>query len=226
MVILSLKINSGWSTKADGDEPRGGATGGAYERCFEVLSVPPRLLYRYSVPDATAPAFWLGGRRPWALTILICIAYTLMLSYMMVTIATRGVCLLGLRKNALGATVLCLSAGLPDLLTAMILVRRPGPGMVEMAAANPFGAFAFNGFVALGMPWLILGSYADVFPPARGTWLPSLVGFVCIALGLLALLVNRLRISRRLGYVLLTLYAIYVVMIVHDGTTRPARPPA
>ena len=144
----------------------------------------------------------------------------------MVAIATRGVCLLGVRKNSLGATVLCLSAGFPDLITAMILVRRPGNGMVEMAVANPFGAFLFNALVALGLPWLILGSYADVFPPARGTWFPSLVGFGCIGIALLLLLANRLRVSKSLGYALLGLYLAYLAVIIHDGTTRMARPPA
>ena len=134
-------------------------------------------------------------------------------------------CLLGVRKNSLGATVLCLSAGFPDLLTAMILVKRPGEGMVAMAAANPFGAFVFNGLVALGLPWLILGTYADVFPPAKGTWFPSLVGFACVLLALGLLLACRLRLSRPLGYGLLGLYVAYLVFIIYDGTTRPARPP-
>merc|ERR1719424_2255831 len=108
----------------------------------------------------------LLGRRPWALTLAACIGYTLLLSYLMVLIATRAICLLGIRKNTLGATVLCLSAGLPDLLTAVVLVGKPG--MHQMAASNPFGALVFNAFVALGLPWAVLGLYTDVFPPARG----------------------------------------------------------
>merc|ERR1719453_2320128 len=139
-------------------------------------------------------------------------------------VASRAICLLGVRKNSLGATVLCLAAGFPDLLTAMILVKRPG--MLGMAASNPFGAFLFNGFIALGLPWLILGSYADVFPPAKGTWYPSLVGFVCILIALLALLLVRFRLSKGLGYGLLSLYFVYLVAIINDGNTRPARPPA
>ena len=49
--------------------------------------------------------------------------------------------------------------------------------MHTMAASNAFGAFAFNAFVALGLPWAILGSYSDVFPPAKGTWFPAMVGY-------------------------------------------------
>mmetsp|Transcript_79602 Transcript_79602/g.158218 ORF Transcript_79602/g.158218 Transcript_79602/m.158218 type:complete len:99 (-) Transcript_79602:131-427(-) len=98
--------------------------------------------------------------------------------------------------------------------------------MQTMAAANPFGAFAFNALVALGLPWVILGSYADIFPPARGTWLPSLVGFGFIALALLAILANGLRLTRALGAGLLALYVLYLTVIMYDGFTRPARPPA
>ena len=141
-----------------------------------------------------------------------------------VAVASRAICLLGVRKNSLGATVLCLAAGFPDLLTAMILVKRPG--MMGMAASNPFGAFLYNGLVALGIPWLILGTYADVFPPAKGTWYPSLVGFVCIFIALTALLAVRMKLSKGLGYFLLSLYVGYLTAIIYDGTTRPARPPA
>ena len=97
-------------------------------------------------------------------------------------------------------------------------------GLVQ--AANPFGALLFNALVALGLPWLILGTYADVFPPARGTWLPSLVGFGCILIALLALLLCRLRLTRGLGVGLLSLYVLYLTVIIHDGSARPARPPA
>ena len=196
----------------------------AFDRYFDVVAAPPRLLFSYTVPQAHARLAVFGGQRPWPLTLLLCITYTLLLSYAMVAIATRGICLLGVRKNALGATLLCLSAGFPDLITAMVLVKRPG--MQTMAAANPFGAFVFNSFVALGLPWLILGSHADIFPPARGTWFPSLVGFCAIALAVCGILACQLKLTRSLGVALLTLYVGYLVVIIHDGTTRPARPPA
>jgi len=208
-------------------DPHGAAGGqrrGCVDGLFEVLSLPPRILFRYTVPHAHTPVAAFGGLRPWALTLVLCITYVLLLSFSMVTIATRAICVLGVRKNALGATVLSLAAGFPDLITAAVLVRRPG--MQTMAAANPFGAFAFNGLVALGLPWVILGSYADIFPPARGTWLPSLVGFCAIALALLAILLNGLRLTRTLGAGLLTLYVLYLTVVIYDGFTRPARPPA
>jgi Ca2+/Na+ antiporter len=205
----------------DGD---GRASHSLAVRGFEAVAAPARWFFRMTVPEATTPSLLLGGRRPWGLTIAICIVYTLLLSYAMVAVASRAICLLGMRKNSLGASVLCLSAGFPDLLTAMILVKRPG--MLGMAAANPFGAFLFNALVALGLPWLILGTYTDVFPPASGTWYPSLIGFVAIFAGLLLLLQQRLRLSRRLGVALLGLYAAYLIAIIRDGALRPARPPA
>ena len=136
----------------------------------------------------------------------------------------QAICLLGIRKNALGATVLCLSAGFPDLLMALVLAGKPG--MQHMAASNPFGALAFNAFVALGLPWAVLGSYSDVFPPSRATWFSSLVGFVCILVALLALVACRLQLSRGLGIGLLWLYVLYLTIVVYDGTVRAARPPA
>ncbi len=140
-----------------------------------------------------------------------------------VTVSSRSICLLGVRKNALGATALCFAAGLPDLITVLVLTSRPG--MFTMAASNAFGAYAFNAFVALGLPWVVLGTYSDVFPPARGTWFPAMVGFSCCGVALLALLFSRLELHRNLGVGLLLLYVFYLVTVIHDGMTRMARPP-
>ena len=216
---MAAEVGAGAAPTTDPLQPDG-----MLSRALDVVAMPPRWLFRLTIPHAHEPIACLGGRRPWALTLSLCIAYTLILSYSMVAVASRAICLLGVRKNSLGATVLCLSAGFPDLLTAMILVKRPG--MIGMAASNPFGALLFNGFIALGLPWLILGTYADVFPPAKGTWYPSLVGFLCIAAALLGILLNGLRLTRGLGVGLLTLYMAYLVVVIYDGTTRPARPPA
>ena len=161
--------------------------------------------------------------RIWPLTIVACVMYTLLLSFTMVHIASRSVCLLGVRKNALGATVLSLAAGLPDLISVVVLCGRPG--MEQMAASNAFGAYAFNAFVALGLPWTVLGLYSDVFPPARGTWYPAAVGFVCVAIALAALAGCRFRMHRPLGGGLLLLYVAYLVLVTQDGLQRMRRPP-
>ena len=140
----------------------------------------------------------------------------------MVEIASRAICLLGIRKNALGATALCVAAGFPDLVTVIVLCRRPE--MLQTAASNAFGAYVFNALLPLGLPWAILGAYADVFPPARGTFFTALVGFACIGVGTCAVAARRFVLDRPLGVVLLLLYAAYLTIIIHDGATRWARP--
>ena len=186
-----------------------------------VALAPPRFLFTHTVPKPGKPMVF--GRRLWPLTVFMCILYTLALSFTMVAVTSRSVCLLGVRKNALGATALCFAAGLPDLITVVVLCNRPG--MHTMAASNAFGAFAFNAFVALGLPWVILGTYSDIFPPAKGTWFPAMVGFSCCGVALLALLLSRLELRRNLGVGLLLLYVFYLVTVIHDGMTRIARPP-
>ena len=224
-LVAASKGGDGTESKGGDGPPRGGRwLRRRIDAAFDVLAAPPRMLFQLSVPHAHVPLGVFGGRRPWPITLTVCIGYTLALSYGMVAIASRAICLLGVRKNSLGATVLSLSAGLPDLLTATILVKRPG--MIGMAVANPFGALLFNGLVALGLPWLILGTYADVFPPAKGTWYPALIGFAAVLVALVVILVSRLRLTRSLGVVLLLLYVAYLAAIIHDGFTRPARPPA
>ena len=193
------------------------------ERALRCLFWVPRLLFRLTVPPPQARLGGSKGLRLWPVTIFMCIAYTLAISFSMVAVASRAICLLGVRKNALGATALCLAAGFPDLITVVVLCDRPG--MQQMAASNSFGAYAFNSFVALGLPWVILGLYSDVFPPARGTWFTAVVGFSCIGAGMGALLLSRLRLNRSLGIVLLLLYLFYLIVVSHDGLRRPRRPP-
>ena len=72
---------------------------------------------------------------------------------------------------------------------------------------------------------MVLGFYSDVFPPARGTWFPGMVGFACVGVALLALLLAKFELHRNLGLFLLLLYVFYLVTVIHDGTTRIARPP-
>merc|ERR1712166_733819 len=82
-------------------------------------------------------------------TLLTCICYSLGLSYLLVSLASRAICLLSIHKNSLGA-FLCLLSGFPDLITVVLLSRRPG--MHQMAASNAFGSFAFNSCFSLGKP--------------------------------------------------------------------------
>ena len=51
------------------------------------------------------------------------------------------------------------------------------------------------------------------------------VGFGCVGVALFAILLCRLELHRNLGVALLLLYVFYLVTVIHDGTTRPQRPP-
>ena len=235
------------------------ATRSERTRCgaiMDALYAPPRFLYRWTVPEPDRRA--CGDRRLWPATVVTAIVYTLVLSFTMVEIASRSICLLGIRKNSLGATVLCFAAGFPDLITATVLChrrathrpRRAGalayppttrarrlaaptpcsrgcgrPGMQQMAASNSFGAFIFNAFIALGLPWVVLGFSSDIYPPARSTLFVAIFGFLCTLVAVVAVLVCRLRLNRNLGAFLLLLYAFYLTTVIHDGLTRLARPP-
>ena len=52
-----------------------------------------------------------------------------------------------------------------------------------------------------------------------------MVGFACVGVALLCILLTRLELHRNLGVALLLLYVFYLVTVIHDGTTRIARPP-
>ena len=197
---------------ADADAaPRPGSCLARCGRILDALSVPPRWLFEHTIIDPHKTRAWCGGARLWPLTVLGCVSYSLGLSYCMVSLASRAICLLSIHKNSLGA-ILCLLSGFPDLITVSLLCRRPG--MHLMAATNAFGAFAFNACFSLGFPWMVIGLYSDVLPPSETSWASGVIGFGAIAVAVLLIAVNRLHFTRLLGVGLLLTYLSYLVLII------------
>ena len=199
---------------ADADVDAGPPPGSCLARCgriIDVLSVPPRWLFEHTIVDPHKKREWCGGARLWPLTVASCVSYSLGLSYCMVSLASRAICLLSIHKNSLGA-ILCLLSGFPDLITVSLLCRRPG--MHLMAATNAFGAFAFNSCFSLGFPWMVIGLYSDVLPPSETSWAAGVIGFGAIAIAVLLIAVNRLHFTRLLGAGLLLTYLAYLVLII------------
>lgn len=176
------------------------------------MATPPRYLFAHTIVNAHRRVSCCGTQLMfWPLTLLTCVCYSLGMSYLLVTLASRAICLLSIHKNSLGA-FLCLLSGFPDLITVVLLSRRPG--MQQMAASNAFGSFAFNSCFSLGFPWVVIGLYSDVFPPSASSWTSGFIGFGSIGLALVVLCVARLKLTRALGVVLLLMYVTYLILIV------------
>lgn len=115
----------------------------------------------------------------------------------------------GLSEGLIGLTIVGFGGSVPDLVTSVIAAVKRQPGL---ALGNVVGACVFNIF-------FILGVCATVRPLDTGTI--SLFDFASLVVGAVAVwifgaLTGPKVISRREGFILIALYAIYFTKLILD----------
>ena len=140
------------------------------------------------------------------------------LSYALVEATIVFAAGIGIPPVIVALTLLAAGTSAPDLISS-IEVARDGRG--GMAVANAIGSNIFDIFIGLGFPWLLallLGGMAAVHVGSDGLWM-SIGILVATTVVLYILLQSQRRLSRREGWVLLALYAAYVVYTVGAAVT-------
>ena len=151
-------------------------------------------------------------------TFLLSIALIIALSYALVEATIVFATGIGIPPVIVALTLLAAGTSAPDLISS-IEVARDGRG--GMAVANAIGSNIFDIFIGLGFPWLLallLGGMAAVHVGSDGLWM-SIGILVATTVVLYTLLQSQRRLSRREGWVLLALYAAYVVYTVGAAVT-------
>lgn len=148
----------------------------------------------------------------WPITFLASVAWIGGISYAMVEAARHAGCIVNIPASVLGLTVLAAGTSVPDAL-ASITVARQGRG--DMAVSNALGSNVFDIGLGLGIPWLlghlILGEPQRIpTQPISSIVVPVVI--LCVVLfALLALLaVNRWRLGKVVGFLLLGGYGVFV----------------
>lgn len=148
----------------------------------------------------------------WPVTFLVSVAWIGGISYAMVEAARHAGCIVNIPASVLGLTVLAAGTSVPDAL-ASITVARQGRG--DMAVSNALGSNVFDIGLGLGIPWflghLILGE-PQVIPTQPVSSIVVPVVILCVVLfALLALLaVNRWRMGKLVGFLLIGGYGLFV----------------
>ena len=151
-------------------------------------------------------------------TFFLSIALIIALSYALVEATIVFAAGIGIPPVIVALTLLAAGTSAPDLISS-IEVARDGRG--GMAVANAIGSNIFDIFIGLGFPWLLallLGGMAAVHVGSDGLWM-SIGILVATTVVLYILLQSQRRLSRREGWVLLALYAAYVVYTVGAAVT-------
>lgn len=133
-------------------------------------------------------------------------------TYLMVDAVNRTGCNLSISPLIMGLIFLAAGTSVPDALGS-IAVAKQGEG--DMAVANALGSNVFDIMLGLGVPWFIstgvLGNRV-VFPGAGDSlleWILILTVILFLFIG--ALVVNKWKLNRWMGAVLLGLYVVYVI---------------
>lgn len=148
---------------------------------------------------------------------IVSIALIVALSYVLVESTIVFSAGIGIPPVIVALTLLAAGTSAPDLM-ASVDVAREGRG--GMAVANAVGSNTFDLLVGLALPWTIALSLLGLSGIDVGTgdlW-TSIGILVATTLILAVFLTSKRELSRREGWVLLLLYAVFVVYTLTSGT--------
>ncbi len=155
--------------------------------------------------------------RNFAWAFAVSIALIVALSYILVESSIVFSAGIGIPPVIVALTLLAAGTSAPDLM-ASVEVAREGRG--GMAVANAVGSNTFDLLVGLALPWTIALSLLGMSGINVGTgelW-TSIGILVATTLILAVFLTSKRELSRREGWVLLLLYAVFVIYTLVNGT--------
>merc|ERR1719230_1324639 len=103
-----------------------------------------------TIPDCTAE----GNKGKYITTFTMSILWIGILSYFMVTWASKLGCLFGIHPAIMGCTILAAGTSVPDAIGSLIVARE---GQGDMAVSNAIGSNVFDILLGLGLPWTLNG---------------------------------------------------------------------
>ncbi len=150
-------------------------------------------------------------------TFLASIALIIVLSYLLVKATIVFSAGIGIPPVIVALTLLAAGTSAPDLI-ASVDVARAGRG--GMAVANAVGSNTFDLLIGLALPWTVALAFqglGSIHVGTEGLWI-SIGILVATTLILFVFLETKRVLSRREGWILLLLYAVFVFYTFISGT--------
>eukprot|EP00005_Dracoamoeba_jomungandri_P001632 CAMPEP_0174251280 /NCGR_PEP_ID=MMETSP0439-20130205/1148_1 /TAXON_ID=0 /ORGANISM="Stereomyxa ramosa, Strain Chinc5" /LENGTH=347 /DNA_ID=CAMNT_0015331551 /DNA_START=641 /DNA_END=1684 /DNA_ORIENTATION=+ len=177
------------------------------------LVLPYKLVFHLTVPNMDQPRF----KYNFIISFLVCISWIAVITWLMVEFATKTACIISFDEAVLGFTFVAIGTSLPDCLTS-IAVAKMGQG--NMSVCNALGSNVFDVLFALGFPWLLhslISGPVQVKNTDITKYTSILTGFLVVLFGVFICFDWKLKKS--VGYILLVLYAFFLVYCVVDELT-------
>merc|ERR1719231_288841 len=114
----------------------------------KAVARPLNLIFEVTIPNCSLA----HNKNKYLLTFFASIIWIGVLSYFMVTWASKLGCIWKIHPAIMGVTVLAAGTSVPDAIGSL-LVARDGQG--DMAVSNAIGSNVFDILLGLGLPWLM-----------------------------------------------------------------------
>ena len=145
------------------------------------------------------------------MTFFMSIMWIGLLSFVMVDMASRAGCVIGVPGLVMGLVVLAAGTSVPDALSS-ILVAKLGQG--DMAVANVLGSNVFNILLGLGLPWLCR-ALADgkplELPEDEDIVLPVIVLLLYLVFFISVIALQKWKLSKTLGVVFIIAHFVFLL---------------
>jgi Ca2+/Na+ antiporter len=171
----------------------------------KALARPLFLAFEVTIPNCSLP----HNKGRYLITFFASIFWIGVLSYFLVTWASKLGCLWGIHPAIMGVTVLAAGTSVPDAIGSL-LVARDGQG--DMAVSNAIGSNVFDILLGLGLPWalgaLVTGEPVHV---DSNNLLPlTLILFGTLIAVYLTAAFSGFKLTKCVGFIFFAMYFLFV----------------
>jgi K+-dependent Na+/Ca+ exchanger-like protein len=165
-------------SKKEGEEGEGEEEEDQAAPIAQAIARPLFLLFEATIPNCSLER----NRGRHVSTFVMSVLWIGVLSYFMVTWASKLGCIWGIHPAVMGITVLAAGTSVPDAIGSL-LVARDGHG--DMAVSNAIGSNVFDILLGLGLPWFLSNLIFGQRVPVDAT---GVVPFTIVLLSTLAMI--------------------------------------
>ncbi|OWF56023.1 hypothetical protein KP79_PYT16868 [Mizuhopecten yessoensis] len=179
-----------------------------WKKALFIIAIPLKVVLFISIPDCRQPRW----QRWFVVTFVMCLTWLTIFSYIMVWMITVIGYTADIPDTIMGLTFIAFGVSLPDVIASLIVVRE---GHGDMAVSNAVGSNVFDILICMGLPWLlqiIINNGEPVQVYSEGLLYSSFTLLATVFLLLLITHLNKWRLTKTYGVVLLIIYVFFTVL--------------
>jgi len=176
----------------------------------KAIARPLQLIFECTIPNCEEE------KDKYLMTFFMSIVYIGVLSYFMVTWASKLGCIWHVHPAVMGVTILAAGTSVPDAIGSLIVARE---GKGDMAVSNAIGSNVFDILLGLGLPWVLSALiYGDGISVDAENIVPlSLILFGTLGGVYFVALVNGFVLTNTVGLIFFSFYFIFVAYnLLHE----------